>query len=342
MKLRTKLMIMLSLVAIYSSITVWGLVVVIDNNRAFVPPYGKSIIIAILITIILLITVLVANYFSKSLSNPIKDIRTITHKIASNEFDITLNIKGDDEVEDLAKDIEHMSRKLKKSYDRLKSESDMKNQFINIVAHELRSPIQPILSYIGLIKDGLVEKEEAFKIIDSEGHRLQKLANDILDSARIESDTFDYHMQKIKINDKIHKVSDSLRPTLNKDVELELKLEDNVQIIADPDRLYQMFANILSNAIKFTKKGKIKIKTHLLPQDIEIEVSDTGGGIPQGLIPRLFEKFATRTVGAEQSHGTGLGLFISKAIVAAHKGNISAYNNDQGGATFTIVLPIAN
>lgn len=335
-------MIMLTLVAIYSSIAVWVLVVVIDNNEAFVPPYGKSIIIAILIVIILLITVLLANYFSKSFSNPIKDIRAIAHKIASNEFDITLNIKGHDEVEDLAKDIEHMSRELKKSYDRLKSESDMKNQFINIVAHELRSPIQPILSYIGLIKDGLIEKDEAFKIIDSEAHRLQKLANDILDSARIESDTFDYHMQKVKINDTIQKVSDSLRSTLNKDVELELELEDNAQIIGDPDRLYQMFANILSNAIKFTKKGKIKTKTHLLPQGIEIKVSDTGGGIPQEIMPRLFEKFATRTVGDEQSHGTGLGLFISKTIVTAHKGKISAYNNDQGGATFTIVLPIAN
>lgn len=291
--------------------------------------------------IILGITLLVANYFSKILSNPIAAIRKISHKIASNEFDVTVNIKSHDEVEDLAKDIEHMSKELKKSYDRLKSESDLKNQFINIAAHELRSPVQPILSHIELYKKGLIEKEEAFKIIDSEAHRLQKLTNDILDIARIESGTFGYDVQRVRINDIIQKVCDSINPILNKDVELELELEENVGIDADPDRLYQAFANVIGNAVKFTKKGKIKIETEVLPEKkIWVKISDTAGGIPQEILPKLFEKFATKNVGAEQSQGTGLGLCISKAIVVAHKGEISAYNNEQGGATFTIILPV--
>ena len=104
-----------------------------------------------------------------------------------------------------------------------------------------------------------------------------------------------------------------------------------------------MLTNILGNAAKFKKKGRIKIETSRASHNssiIEIRISDTGGGIPEEILPRLFEKFATKDVGGSAKQGTGLGLYINKAIIKAHNGKISAFNNQEGGATFIISLPI--
>jgi signal transduction histidine kinase len=125
------------------------------------------------------------------------------------------------------------------------------------------------------------------------------------------------------------------------DLEVQL-LEHDVEIELDADRISQVLTNILGNAAKFTEKGKIKIETSRASDDnslIEIRISDTGGGIPEEILPRLFEKFATKDVGDSAKHGIGLGLYISKAIVRAHNGKISAFNNSEGGATFVISLP---
>ncbi|MGH9909658.1 MAG: sensor histidine kinase, partial [Nitrososphaerales archaeon] len=142
----------------------------------------------------------------------------------------------------------------------------------------------------------------------------------------------------------IHNVIDALKVKLNGDVSIITRLDDDVQIYADQSRLIQALANILGNAIKFTKRGTINVETHLLAQKnmIEVRISDTGGGIPKEVLPNLFGKFVSKGRGNEEQHGTGLGLFISKAIITAHRGEISAYNNKEGGATFVIVLPLNN
>jgi signal transduction histidine kinase len=130
---------------------------------------------------------------------------------------------------------------------------------------------------------------------------------------------------------------------LRKEVDLEVQLfEHDLEIELDKDRIAQVLTNILGNSLKFTKKGKIKIETSLSSEYslIEIRISDTGGGIPAEILPRLFEKFATKDVELSAKQGTGLGLYISKAIVKAHNGKISAFNNSEGGATFVISLPI--
>jgi signal transduction histidine kinase len=117
-------------------------------------------------------------------------------------------------------------------------------------------------------------------------------------------------------------------------------LEHDVEIELDADRMAQVLTNILGNAAKFTKEGKIRIEAYQPSEKglIEIRISDTGGGIPEEMLPRLFEKFATKDVGDSAKHGTGLGLYISKAIVKAHNGEVTAFNNSKGGATFVISL----
>ncbi len=131
------------------------------------------------------------------------------------------------------------------------------------------------------------------------------------------------------------------------DVLLELTVDEagkKLEVELDRSRMTQVLSNLINNAIKFTEKGRIKIDCRAFESKnkIEIRVSDTGAGISDKVLPNLFGKFVTRSHGEAGTHGgTGLGLFISKAIVTAHKGEIYGSNNTAGGATFTIVLPIA-
>jgi two-component system, OmpR family, sensor histidine kinase VicK len=242
-------------------------------------------------------------------------------------------------------------------YEQLKEHERMEKEFIDIAAHELRTPLQSIISYNALALKDLIDKDEAMGVIDKQARRLHKLASDLLAVSRIESGSLSYKMEKIKINDILLDVINSLAATTKanhdqldkREEQISIKTElestaNNIEIDADKDRITEALYNIIDNAIKFTPKGIIKVEDHVYldKNKIEIKVSDTGSGIPKDILPKLFGKFVTRSVRNASQHGTGLGLFITKAIVTAHNGQITAFNNNRGGATFTIVLPIYN
>ena len=233
---------------------------------------------------------------------------------------------------------------LRASYEKLKAADKIKDDFINIAAHELRTPLQPIILYNDLALNGLVDKNEALKIIDRQAKRLQKLSSDILDVSRIESGNLSYGMEKVQINEVILDVVNSQKVNLRSGVEMQTQLDGarDVIIEADRSRMMQVITNLISNAMKFTKEGTIRIETSHSKEAnrLVITIADSGPGIPADILPSLFGKFVTRNLGVENYQGTGLGLFISKAIVNAHGGTISAHNNKDRGVTFEIALPI--
>lgn len=245
------------------------------------------------------------------------------------------SIFASEELIDLSHSFNSMTKKLQ-------ANDRMQREFLGIASHELRSPIQPILGYADLAIKGDVRCELAIEKIFANALRLQSLANDILDVARIEAGHLRYVTRRVSFNRVVEDAVSSIRDNLGKDIDLEVQLIDpDVEIELDHDRIAQVLANILGNAAKFAKKGKIRIESYQASDNnqVEIRISDTAGGIPEEIIPRLFEKFATKDVGGGAKQGTGLGLYISKAIVNAHNGKISAYNNSEGGATFVISLP---
>ncbi|HXV47023.1 MAG TPA: PAS domain-containing sensor histidine kinase [Nitrososphaera sp.] len=243
-------------------------------------------------------------------------------------------------------DIYKTKKDVEKANEELKLKEQLKNQFIAIASHELRTPIQPLLGYAILAKRGKVSQEAAWEGVLKEARRLQQLANDILDVSRIESESLMYQMDKVTIGSLLESVVDSARGSLTNNVSMELLFDDvskELEVDLDRPRMIQVLSNIIGNAVKFTKRGSIKIECRAFANKnkLEIRVSDTGTGISQEILPNLFGKFVTKSSGDIEGHGgTGLGLFISKAIVNAHKGEIFAYNNATGGATFTMVLPI--
>lgn len=320
----------------------WILVIAVPTEIAFSQVrqlQTNFILVAILILSLSIIAVIV---FSKFLTKPLSELKNSAAEIAKGNFEANTKINSNDEIGEL-------SRQFDKMKDNLKDRERLKDEFINIAAHELRSPLQPIISYNELALKGLMDKDEALRIIDTESQRFIQLANDILDVTRIEAGALTYHMEKIKLVDIINRIVNTTKisSNLRGEVSMELILDEtskNLEIYADENRISQVFTNIIGNAVKFTSKGviQIKVSTRLEENRVEIKISDTGGGIPSDILPNLFGKFVTRSVQGGTEHGTGLGLFISKAIIAAHKGEIYAHNNDEGnGATFTILLPIS-
>jgi signal transduction histidine kinase len=228
-------------------------------------------------------------------------------------------------------------------YEQLKIHDKMQKEFINITAHELRTPVQPILVLTEVLRASAKDNEE-HKLLDSivnGAKRLQKLSNNILDVTRIESHSLQLIKEQFNVNDVIVKVmTDMKRQIVNDKVKLlSYKPKEEVFVEADKERIFQVISNLLNNAVKFTEEGIISVSTEVKgnsKREVFVTIKDTGQGIDPEIESRLFTKFASKSF-----QGTGLGLFISKNIVEAHGGKIWGENNSDGkGATFTFNLPV--
>ena len=231
-------------------------------------------------------------------------------------------------------------------YEQLKVHDRLQNEFINIASHEMKTPTQSIIGYAELLEDSCKKSEEV-EAIKRNAERLQKLASNLLDVTRIESQSLKLRKERVNINEKIVNVKKDFEnqfPRSGTARTLLIELDENnpIYVHADKLRLYEVLANLLGNAIKFTQKGTITISADIRSnrdnntEEVIIRIRDTGVGIHPEIMPRLFTKFGTRS-----DRGTGLGLFISKGIVEAHGGRIWGENNPDGkGATFSFTLPL--
>jgi signal transduction histidine kinase len=241
-------------------------------------------------------------------------------------------------------EVKKANKQLVSAYEQLKGHDRMQRDFINIAAHELRTPIQPILTLTDALRSKIkdTEKNEILDVILRNARRLQRLTEDILDVTKIESRTLELHRERFNLKDILSNLIQDYRSQIEKKDNNEQNLKilyepgnDNVSINADKVRITQVISNLINNSVKFTKLGKISITSKKNYSHVIVSVKDTGIGIDPEIMPKLFSKFATKSFS-----GTGLGLFISKAIVEAHDGKIWAENNSDGkGATFSFSLP---
>jgi signal transduction histidine kinase len=216
----------------------------------------------------------------------------------------------------------------------------MKDEFISIASHELKSPIQPIFGFAELAQSGDIDQKEAWDGVTILAKKLQDLANDVLDVTRIESNRLTLYQEDISLNDTIKEAAMMARTGLSKNIKILEEPDQDVTVHADRSRLDQVLRNLINNSIKFTDSGHITIKSAIKQNEATISVSDTGNGIPQEILPRIFGKFATKGHGQDNQAGNGLGLFLCKGIIEAHGGKITAKNNPDCGATFEFTIPI--
>lgn len=212
----------------------------------------------------------------------------------------------------------------------------MQTEFINIAAHELRTPIMPIIMNAEMLKEEVGETEEV-KTILRNAKRLKRLTENILNVTRIESNTLKLNIENLEINDIIKEIIQEEKIQLPREIKFDfISSQKQIYIDADRERITQVIFNIINNAIKFTK-DIIVIRSEIQDYCVKISIEDNGKGIDPKIFPVLFSKFATKSY-----RGTGLGMYISKAILEAHGGTISASNLSEPpkGAKFTFMVPL--
>ncbi|HWQ47015.1 MAG TPA: GAF domain-containing sensor histidine kinase [Longilinea sp.] len=221
----------------------------------------------------------------------------------------------------------------------------LQEEFIHTITHELRSPLGFIKGYTTtLLRDDTSwaesSRKEFLQIIDQEADNLEELIGNLLDSARLQSGQMRMDYQKVRMDVLIN---DVIQRALLRFPGLDIKTEFNASIPpinGDPRRLAQVFENLLNNAAKYAPGSPVIINISMLPNTMQVQVTDKGPGIPANYLPHLFERFF-RNPESLAKHGSGLGLFICKQIIQNHSGEIKVESVVGEGTSFTILLPIA-
>jgi len=251
---------------------------------------------------------------------------------------------------DLRESFEAMSEvncKLRAVNEELRLRNKAQEEFINIAAHELRTPTQSIIGYCEMLQMFPEDSKEYLERLSRNADRLYTLISDLLEATRLEMGILKLFKVDFNLTDTIREVVSDIKKKsylatkynrevkIKPDIKLALK-SHQIVVHADKERIAQVLSNLLDNAIKFTNFGTITVSVNLdVNKIVKISVRDSGNGIDPEIRPKLFHKFTTLS-----DRGTGLGLFISKNIVEAHGGSISGKNNKPGtGATFSFTLP---
>jgi signal transduction histidine kinase len=267
-------------------------------------------------------------YFENaSISPVINEAGVVTHFVANKE-DITLRKKAEEEM---------------------KQAIEMKSKFISTASHELRTPLTSIKEGVNLVYSEITgplnnDQKEFLGIAKRNVDRLARLINDVLDYQKMSAGRMDFNLKPASINETVRLVEETMRPlTKEKGLELILELDDAIPLVNfDNDKIIQVLTNLVSNAIKFTETGSVKITTSRSDNNVITAVKDTGGGIKQEDMSKLFHEFQQlATKDAERkTGGTGLGLVISKKIIENHGGRIWVESDYGKGTTFYFELPM--
>ncbi len=224
----------------------------------------------------------------------------------------------------------------------------LKNDLVNSVTHELRTPLSSIMGYVEFLQDGLggpltPQQQEFVHQIEMSTERLKRLVDDLLDFARIEAGTFQLRLDRADLRAKIRETVDSLRPQAEEArLAIAVSLPSSpLWVCMDGQRIEQVLINLLNNAIKFTPGGgHIRVQVTSETGWARCEVQDTGIGIAPEEISKLFQRFSQLKSGVKMGVGTGLGLSISKSIVEAHGGQVGVRSEPEKGSTFWFTLPL--
>jgi len=309
-------------------------------NQMFGPNQSRTLfIIGSLFLIILIFSIIM---FSKHIVTPITRLAAATNNLGHRNFNIQIPVKTSDEIGQLAENFNYMAQKLE-HYEQ------NEKQWLMDISHELRTPLSVLFCEIDALKDGIRKPNQALLTsLSDEIKHLVKLVNDISDISLIETGAFTVKKKLVKpLPILSHEAYIFKKRFESNDMSIEVELdpaEADLQIIADSNRLMQLFSNILENAIRYTKKpGRLIIRQAHDAEYIKFMFEDSGPGIPDETLPLIFNRLYRADLSrSRKTGGNGLGLAICKSIVERHNGKILARNIQYGGFMIEILLPIAN
>jgi signal transduction histidine kinase len=247
----------------------------------------------------------------------------------------------DKAVEKRTQQLTELNEVLSMANQRLEEQEKAERSFLNIAAHELRTPTQAIMGYAEMLKMN-PSTDKYLDAILNNADRLQRLIEDMLDITRIENNLLTLRKEPIYVDEFVRKISDDYADKISatkKNIQIEVGRLDRAKVLVDKSRLQQVVSNLLNNAINFTPSGMIKIDVvadPLVEKRVIVSIADSGTGVDSSIESRLFQKFASKS-----QNGTGLGLFIAKSIIEAHGGKIWYERNPlRNGAVFKFTLPL--
>jgi signal transduction histidine kinase len=292
------------------------------------------------------IATLIALWLTRSISGPVGALERGMRAVAEGELEHSLDLSATrrDEFGRLAESFQLMSRQLAE-LDKLKAE------FVSVASHELKTPINVILGYLQLMQQGLYgplspKQVEVLSTVEAQGKTLARLASHLLDVTRFEAGGGRIEPRDVHLVDMLEDLERAFHVlAVQRGVTFRVSLRPGLpeSVYWDVDRINEVMGNLLANAFKFTPDGgRVELTAAPSGDQVLIEVSDTGAGIPAAQLPHIFEKFyQADNQGSASAPGSGLGLAIAKEIVEAHRGTIECTSTPGGGTTFTLLLPQA-
>lgn len=300
----------------------------------------QSMIIFITGGIVLIASSFFALIFSRHLLGPIRLLADATKALTQRNFEVRVNVQSSDELGDLAERFNFMAKKM---------EDYEQNQlrWLSDISHELRTPLSVLIGEIEAIQDGVRKADEkSLRSLCDEAKHLEKLVEDLHTLSLAEAGAITMKMVSVKpitiLNEVLYHFKNRVESSeMSLDVSLRPR-SDELKVLGDPMRLVQLFSNILENALIHAERpGSIFIRQTSTKDKISLVFEDTGPGVPEESLPRLFERlYRADSSRSRSTGGSGLGLAICKTIVELHHGAIEAQNGDEGGLKIEIILPL--
>lgn len=293
----------------------------------------------------ILVVIIVSIYFARYLGKPIKQLEEAALDVAGGNLDRDIDLSRKDEFGSLAKSLNKMAEKLKADYEKLKSLNEKQNQFFADIAHEVRNPLHTISGAMEMLQlEGLSEEKKAqyLHTAQKQIERVVRLFQDIKSLQRYDMDDSFIQKSGFTFEDMVSEVVKTYTPLAEeKGIILSLDAPEISSIYGDEEKLEQVMDNLISNAIKYTNEGEIKVSVQKNSTDIYVSVSDSGIGISEEHLDRLFDRFyRTDKARSRDKGGTGLGLAVVKGILNAHITEIFVESTPGEGSRFYFNLPL--
>jgi len=301
-------------------------------SETLVVPLGQAGLIGLALSIVL------ASILSAWISRPLGQTAAAARAITAGDYDRRAPEQGPAEVRDLARQFNRMAGQVQQT-------RQTQRDFLANVTHELKTPLTSIQGFAQAIVDGAAARpDEASQVIFDEAGRMLRLVEDLLDLAKIESGQASMKHDRVDLAELLAHVMERFAPrAAEQRISLSTAGATLPAVMGDADRLVQIFTNLLDNALNHTPSGgQITIQTQLGPANVEIAINDTGDGIPEEDLSRVFERFyqADKSRARSTARGTGLGLTISLEAVRVMGGSIRAESQPGHGARFVVTIPL--
>ena len=315
----------------------------VSTIRQNVKQLLKNFVFAFLLA--LLVALVISYMIARSLTKRIDKLNTATHLVAQGNYQVHLDNKNKDELDELSANFNQMVGSLRASREEIRRQEERRKQFMADVAHEMRTPLTTINGLLeGLAYDAIPEEDKmhSIQLMQNDTKRLIRLVNDNLNYEKIRTNQISMERKVFDAAAVLENLREQLRKkaAANKD-ELKLVVPDSIPVYADYDRFVQIMFNIIQNAIQFTTGGQITISAQRVAQGTEVKVADTGIGMTEEQVQNIWERFykADRSRMNSQYGESGLGMAIVRQLVELHGGKIDVDSTYGQGTTFTVFFP---